>query len=60
VKGTTFYMSFNRDGGTNVPGVGAVEDEAVVSFDGSTWSLYFSGPGLDADDGQDIDAVHVP
>jgi VCBS repeat-containing protein len=60
VKGTTFYMSFNRDAGTSVPGIGTVEDEAVVSYDGSTWSLYFSGPGLDADDGQDIDAVHVP
>jgi VCBS repeat-containing protein len=60
VKGTTFYMSFNRNAGTNVPGVGTVQDEAVVSYNGSTWSMYFSGPGLDGDDGQDIDAVHVP
>ncbi|MGB5520177.1 MAG: hypothetical protein WBO73_17190, partial [Gammaproteobacteria bacterium] len=58
VQGTTYYMSFNRNGGTNVPGLGSVSDEAVVSFNGA-FSLYFSGPGLTTN-GHDVDAVHVP
>ncbi len=38
-----------------------VADEAVVSFDGATnWALLFSGPGLDAANGQDLEALHVP
>ncbi len=60
VKGGTYYISFNRNGGTNVPGLGTVQDEAVVSFDGTNWALYFSGAGLNTANGQDIDSVHVP
>lgn len=58
VQGTTYYMSFNRNGGTAVPGLGNVSDEAVVSFNGA-FSPYFSGPGLTTN-GHDVDAVHVP
>ena len=46
VRGSVYYLSFNRDAGTNVPGgIGLVQDEAVVSLDTttSTWELYFSG-----------------
>jgi hypothetical protein len=60
VKGGVYYVSFNRDAGTSVPGLGTVQDEAVVTFDGVNWALYFAGPGLDATDGQDLDAVDVP
>ncbi|MGB5603926.1 MAG: Ig-like domain-containing protein [Gammaproteobacteria bacterium] len=59
VQGTTYYMSFNRNGGTAVPGLGSVSDEAVVSFNGANWAVYFSGPGLTTN-GHDVDAVHVP
>ena len=60
VRNGIFYMSFNRNGGTTVPGVDSVQDESVVSYDGTMWSLYFAGEGLGTTNGQDIDAVHVP
>ena len=60
VKGGTYYISFNRNGGTNVPGLGTVQDEAVVSFDGANWASDFSGSDLNTANGQDIDSVHVP
>lgn len=61
VKGSTYYMSFLRSGGTTVPGVGTVQDESVVSYDGSNWALYFSGAGdLDSANGQNLDAIQVP
>jgi hypothetical protein len=59
-KSGILYMSFNRNGGTSVPGLGSIQDEAVVSYDGGTWSLYFAGAGLDGSNGQDVDAIHVP
>lgn len=60
VQGGTYYMSFNRDAGTNVPGLGSVADTAVVSYSGGPWAVYFSGPDLTGGTGQDLDAVHVP
>jgi hypothetical protein len=63
VKGGTYYMSFNRNGGVSVPApVGTVQDEAVVAYDTASpaWSLHFSGAGLELVDGQDVDALHVP
>ena len=60
VRGVTYYMSFARDGGTNVPTLGAVQDEAVVSYDGTSWTLYFSGPGLDTSNAQDVGAFDLP
>jgi FtsP/CotA-like multicopper oxidase with cupredoxin domain len=41
LSATDFYMSFN--GQVNVPGVGNVQDEDVVHFSGSSWSLYYDG-----------------
>lgn len=56
----TYYISFDRNGGTTVPGVGVVQDESVVSYDGANWALVFSGSGqLDGSNSQDVDAIHV-
>lgn len=63
VKGGTYYMSFlgaTTAQTTVVPGLGPVNDEAVVSFGGTSWALYFDGTGLSTSNGQDVDAVHVP
>jgi len=62
VRGTTLSMSFDRDGGTTVPGgVGVVQDETVVSYDTSSrlWATYFAGPGLNVTTGQDVDAISI-
>ncbi len=63
VLATTFYMTFNRNGGVTVPGgVGIVQDEDVVLYDAGAWSLYFDGAahGLNVADGQDLDALALP
>lgn len=60
VQGGTYYISFNRNGGTNVPGVGVVQDESVVSYDGTNWAMFRSNAGLSGTDSQDVDAIHVP
>ena len=63
--GGLFYLSFNRNGGTNVPGVGAVQDEDVVTYNPGDlqWELAFAGvdvcDGMDASNGHDIDAFDV-
>jgi FtsP/CotA-like multicopper oxidase with cupredoxin domain len=60
-----FYVSFDRNGGTNVPGVGVVQDEDVVEYDpeNGEWQLFFAGvdvcDGMDASNGHDIDAFDV-
>ena len=64
-EGGLFYISFNRNGGTNVPGVGVVEDEDVVTYnpEDQQWELAFAGvdvcDGMDASNGHDIDAFDV-
>lgn len=53
----TFYVSFNRDGGTSVPGLGNVPDEDIVLYDAGAWSLYFDGSAVGLnEDGEDVDA----
>ena len=64
VNENRFYVSFNRNGGTDVPGLGLVQDEDVVLYDAGTdtWTLYFDGSntcGLGTSNGQDIDALSV-
>ena len=64
-----YYMSFRRNGGTNVPdpdgGVFVAQDEDVVTYDpeNGEWELYFAGvnecDGMDATNGHDIDAFDV-
>ena len=61
VDGDTFYISFELDAGTFVPGLGIVEDESVVMYDAGAWSMHFDGTaqGLGASDAQDLDAIDV-
>lgn len=60
-----YYISFERNQGTNVPGVGTVQDEDVVTYDpeNGEWQLYFAGvdecDGMDATNGHDIDALDI-
>ncbi len=58
--GLTFYVSFRAN--TNLGGaLGTVQDESVVYFNGTSWSMFFSGAGqLDGTNSQNIDAIHVP
>ena len=57
---THFYLSFSNTT-TNVPGIGAVQDEDIVRNNGGTWSVYFDGTaaGLTSNN-QDVDAFDVP
>ncbi len=58
VDATSFYLSFTGD--VAVPGIGTVQDEDVVFFDGTSWSLYFDGTALGlTSNGHDVDAVSV-
>ena len=56
---THFYLSFAAD--ISVTGIGTVQDEDVVFFDGLKWVVYFDGTakGLTANN-QDIDAFDIP
>ena len=64
-EGGLFYLSFNRNGGTNVPGVGVVQDEDVVTYNPGDlqWELFSAGidlcDGMDASNGHDIDAFDI-
>jgi hypothetical protein len=57
-SGTSFYLSFA--GNTSLPGLGAVQDEDVVRWNGSGWSMYFDGSthGMTAAN-LDLDAISV-
>ena len=59
VSPTQFYLSFSNTS-TTVQGLGAVQDEDVIFWNGSGWSLYFDGTahGLTSDN-EDIDAISV-
>ena len=62
VSPTEFYLSFVANGGTSVPGLGLVQDEDIVHYNGGTWTLYFEGGaacGLNASNGQNIDAFDI-
>jgi FtsP/CotA-like multicopper oxidase with cupredoxin domain len=56
VSATSFYMSFN--GQVSVPGIGNVQDEDVVFFNGSSWSLFFDG-SANGIGGTDLDAISI-
>ena len=60
VDATHVYLSYSTD--TNVPGIGAVQDEDVVYKNGSTWFVYFDGTafGLGTSGNLDIDAFDLP
>jgi serine protease AprX len=59
VSATAFYLSFT--GQVTVPGLGAVQDEDVVYFNGATWSLFFDGSirGLTGTAATDLDAISI-
>ncbi len=59
VSATEFYLSFT--GQVNVPGLGNVQDEDVVYFNGATWSLFFDGSvrGLTGASATDLDAISI-
>ncbi|TFB86231.1 hypothetical protein E3O44_12290 [Cryobacterium algoricola] len=59
VSPTQFYLSFTDQ--VNVPGIGNVQDEDVVFFNGTTWSLYFDGSvrGLTGARATDLDAISI-
>lgn len=52
------YLSFNNNGGVDLPGLLGVQDEDIVHWDGTAWSLYFDGSdvGLGGITGEDVDA----
>ncbi|MET4705750.1 S8 family serine peptidase [Frigoribacterium sp. UYMn621] len=54
-----FYLSFT--GQVNVPGIGNVEDEDVLFFNGTSWSMFFDGSthGLGGNNDLDVDAISV-
>lgn len=63
IDATHFYVSFNRNGGTNGTGLGSVPDEDVVEFNLNTWTLYFDGSAegnMGATNGRDLDAIDIP
>jgi len=59
VSATQFYLSFT--GQVFVPGIGNVQDEDVVFFNGSSWSLFFDGSvrGLTGASATDLDAISI-
>lgn len=61
VDATHFFLSFSA-ATTTVPGLGAVQDEDVLSYDAGTWSVYFDGTahGLGGSSGLNIDAFDIP
>ncbi|HLF26304.1 MAG TPA: IPT/TIG domain-containing protein [Anaerolineae bacterium] len=58
--GTDIYVSFKDN--TSVPGVGTVQDEDIVRWNGTAWSLYLNGTatgvGLGSG-GEDLDAFDI-
>ncbi|MDX6358181.1 MAG: bacillopeptidase, partial [Nocardioidaceae bacterium] len=58
VDASHFYLSFAGD--TTLPGLGAVQDEDVVYWNGSGWSVYFNGTAHGLTSGNlDLDAISV-
>lgn len=53
-----FFASLERD--ASLPGLGTVQDEDVVEYDGGVWSVFFNGTGRGlTTGGEDIDALSV-
>ncbi len=52
---------FSTRGGGTVPGLGAFQDEDLIRWDGTKYSLFFDGTANNLDaTGEDIDAVSIP
>jgi uncharacterized repeat protein (TIGR01451 family) len=60
IDGTHFYLSFSAANTAVTPTL-TVQDEDVVYYNGSTWSVYFDGTSLGlTNNNQDLDAIDVP
>ena len=61
IDADTIYMSFSRNQGTSVPGIGLVEDEDIVIYSAGSWSLFFDGSdvGLADSNAEDVDAFTI-
>jgi len=61
LDGDVYYLSFRRNGGTSVPGLGSVDDEDIVRYESGTWSLFFDGgaAGLGDANAEDLDAFAI-
>jgi subtilisin family serine protease len=59
VSASQFYLSFT--GQVNVPGIGNVEDEDVLFYNGASWWMFFDGSahGLGGNNNLDLDAISV-
>jgi hypothetical protein len=59
ISDTQFYLSFS--GQVSVPGIGYAEDEDVLFYNGTSWSLFFDGSahGLGGNNNLDLDAISV-
>jgi len=59
ISATQFYLSFTDQ--VAVPGLGNVQDEDVVYFNGTSWSMFFDGSlhGLGGNSSLDLDAMSV-
>ncbi len=53
-----FYLTFSNPT-TNVPGLGVVDDEDVIHFNGTSWEMYFDGTayGLGTSANLELDAI---
>ncbi len=60
VDATHFYLSF-APVTTKVPGLGLVDDEDIIYWNGTAWSLYFDGTahGLGTSADLDVDAFDI-
>jgi hypothetical protein len=62
VDPVTFYMSFGRNGGTKVPGLGQAMDEDIVIYHAGLFSWVMKGANVglgDDGNGEDVSALHV-
>jgi hypothetical protein len=56
------YLSFKNDLPVDLPGVTGVQDEDIVHWNGTTWSLHFDGSAVGLGDGgsaEDVDAFAI-
>jgi subtilisin family serine protease len=59
VDDTHFYLSFSGSK-TNVSGLGNVQDEDIVYYNGGAWSMFFDGTAAGmTNKNQDLDAIDI-
>ncbi len=53
------YLSFNNNGGVNLTGLNGVQDEDIVRWNGTAWSLYFDGSDVGLGNGGNNEDVRA-